>query len=66
MGGILFFCLYIPYFFMEPRYATMGIVAKFVACLDFQVAMAFGGNLLGQFEGVGKFKEELFFQVQYF
>ena len=54
MGGIIFFCLYIPYFFLRQRYATLTMHTKIFACLDFQVAMAFGGNLLGQFEGVGK------------
>ncbi|XP_005105583.1 ATP-binding cassette sub-family A member 3 [Aplysia californica] len=53
VGGILFFCMYIPYFFLQKRYETLSLSDKLVACLDFQVAMAFGGNLLGQFEGTG-------------
>ncbi|CAL1544560.1 unnamed protein product [Lymnaea stagnalis] len=53
VGGILFFCLYIPYFFLQQRYETMGFLSKILACLDFQVAMSFGGTLLGMFEGVG-------------
>ncbi|GFS03123.1 ATP-binding cassette sub-family A member 3 [Elysia marginata] len=53
LSGILFFCMYLPYFFLEQRYTTLSQGAKLFACLDFQVAMAFGGKLLGMFEGVG-------------
>ncbi|CAG5129798.1 unnamed protein product [Candidula unifasciata] len=54
VGGILFFCLYIPYFFLQRRYSSLTWMSKVVACLDFQVAMSFGGTLLGMFEGVGE------------
>ena len=55
LSGILFFCMYLPYFFLEQRYTTLSQGAKVFACLDFQVAMAFGGKLLGMFEGVGEY-----------
>ncbi|XP_059176010.1 phospholipid-transporting ATPase ABCA3-like [Physella acuta] len=53
IAGIMYFCMYIPYFFLQQRYTTLSFVAKLVSCLDFQVAMAYGGTLLGMFEGVG-------------
>ncbi|XP_067672614.1 phospholipid-transporting ATPase ABCA3-like [Haliotis asinina] len=52
-GGILFFCSYIPYFFIQNRYDTMTWGEKIAACIDFQVAMAFGGQVIGMFEGIG-------------
>ncbi|XP_071106304.1 phospholipid-transporting ATPase ABCA3-like [Haliotis cracherodii] len=52
-GGILFFCSYIPYFFIQNRYDTMTWGEKMAACIDFQVAMAFGGQVIGMFEGIG-------------
>ncbi|KAI8797159.1 ATP-binding cassette sub-family A member 3 [Biomphalaria glabrata] len=53
IGGIMFFCMFIPYFFLQQRYSTLSFMSKIISCLDFQVAMAYGGTLLGMFEGVG-------------
>ncbi|KAH9498375.1 ATP-binding cassette sub- A member 3 [Bulinus truncatus] len=53
IAGIMFFCMYIPYFFLQQRYSTLNFNSKILSCLDFQVAMAYGGTLLGMFEGVG-------------
>ncbi|XP_041362406.1 phospholipid-transporting ATPase ABCA3-like [Gigantopelta aegis] len=52
-GGILFFIFYIPYFFIQPRYDTMSWIFKIGASLDFQIAMALGGQVVGMFEGTG-------------
>jgi hypothetical protein len=53
-GGILFFVSYIPYLFLQPRYDTLSWWAKILACLVSNVAMAFGGQVIGMFEGTGK------------
>ncbi|ESO83918.1 hypothetical protein LOTGIDRAFT_229502 [Lottia gigantea] len=52
-GGILFFVSYIPYFFLTSRYQNMSWTAKIAACLDFNTAMALGGQVIGMFEGTG-------------
>ena len=52
-GGILFFCTYIPYFFIQPQYHKLGEVSKILACLDFNMAMAFGAQVISMFEGTG-------------
>jgi len=50
---------YIPYFFIQPRYATFTWEAKIVTSLIFNVAMAYGGQIIGMFEGTGKLEEQL-------
>ncbi|XP_066910613.1 phospholipid-transporting ATPase ABCA3-like [Clytia hemisphaerica] len=52
-GGILWFCSYIPYFFLAQNYNTMTRGSKILASLDFQVGMAYGSYLIGQWEGEG-------------
>lgn len=53
-GGILWFLAYTPYFFLFNYYQQMSDSSRLLACFDFQVAMAFGGYLIGQFEGQGR------------
>lgn len=53
-GGILFFVTYIPYFFIQPRYDTMTWGQKILSCLISNTAMAYGGQVIGMFEGTGK------------
>ncbi|KAH3872038.1 phospholipid-transporting ATPase ABCA3-like isoform X2 [Dreissena polymorpha] len=53
-GGILFFVTYIPYFFIQPRYATFTWGQKLVSSLVSNVAMAYGGQIIGMFEGTGE------------
>ncbi|XP_069124776.1 phospholipid-transporting ATPase ABCA3-like [Argopecten irradians] len=52
-GGILFFISYIPYFFLEPRYNTFTWGQKIAACVVSNIAMAYGGAVIGMFEGTG-------------
>ncbi|XP_052266535.1 phospholipid-transporting ATPase ABCA3-like isoform X2 [Dreissena polymorpha] len=53
-GGFLFFVTYIPYFFIQPRYATFTWGQKLVSSLVSNVAMAYGGQIIGMFEGTGE------------
>ncbi|XP_047145843.1 phospholipid-transporting ATPase ABCA3 isoform X2 [Hydra vulgaris] len=50
-GGILWFLLYVPYWFLFQSYDTISTKTKIFSCVDFQLAMALGSNLIGQFEG---------------
>lgn len=52
-GGIGWFASYIPYFFLALYYNLLSTPQKIAACLDFNVAMAFGSSLIGNFEGQG-------------
>lgn len=52
-GGIIWFCSYIPYLFVIPRYATMSFGAKQAACVVSTVAMSIGANIIADFEGRG-------------
>jgi len=52
-GGILWFVTYIPYFFLAQSYNEMSRSSKIAGCLDFNVAMAYGSFLIGQWEGEG-------------
>ena len=52
-GGILFFLTYIPYMFLQPRYADLTLVSKLASSLISNVAMSYGGQVLGMFEGTG-------------
>lgn len=52
-GGVFWFLSYIPYFFLFNFYDQMTLTSKVLACLDFQIAMSFGANLIGRFEGSG-------------
>jgi len=52
-GGILFFVTYIPYFFLQQRYYQLAWPVKITCCLLSNVAMAFGGQVIGMYEGTG-------------
>lgn len=52
-GGIIWFCNYIPYFFVAQSYDTMSLGTKAASCLLSNVAMAMGAQLIGKFEGAG-------------
>lgn len=52
-GGIIWFCNYIPYFFIAQSYDTMSLGAKAASCLLSNVAMSMGAQLIGKFEGAG-------------
>ena len=53
-GGILFFVTYIPYFFLQPRYQTLTWAQKILSSLIFNVGMAYGGQIIGMYEGTGE------------
>lgn len=52
-GGIIYFFLYFPYLFLQPRYADLSLSTKLFSSLNFNVAMSYGGQVLGMFEGTG-------------
>ena len=52
-GGIMWFLAYVPYFFIANYYDRFTLKQKIMSCLDFQVAMSMGANLIGRFEGQG-------------
>ncbi|CAC5380658.1 ABCA3 [Mytilus coruscus] len=52
-GGILFFLTYIPYLFLQPRYADLSLTTKLTSSLISNVAMSYGGQVIGMFEGTG-------------
>ncbi|XP_032896611.1 ATP-binding cassette sub-family A member 3 [Amblyraja radiata] len=53
VSGFLYFLMYIPYFFIIPRYPAMTFPQKMASCLLSNVAMAMGCQLIGMFEGKG-------------
>ncbi|XP_052824141.1 phospholipid-transporting ATPase ABCA3 [Octopus bimaculoides] len=52
-GGALFFFSYIPYLVLASRYSTLSWGTKIGCCLISNIALAFGGQVLGIFEGQG-------------
>ena len=54
MAGILFFGFYFPYFFVQSDYESMSTGAKLALSLLFNMAMAFGVNVIGLYEGTGQ------------
>ncbi|XP_053391292.1 phospholipid-transporting ATPase ABCA3-like [Mercenaria mercenaria] len=52
-GGIFHFLTYIPYFFIQPRYETMTLPQKILTSLIPNTAMAYGGQIIGMYEGTG-------------
>ncbi|XP_063286648.1 phospholipid-transporting ATPase ABCA3 [Pelobates fuscus] len=52
-GGFLYFFLYIPYFFISPRYDIITHSEKLASCLISNVGMAMGAQIIGMFEGKG-------------
>lgn len=55
IGGFLYFFMYIPYFFVAPRYNWMTLSQKLFSCLLSNVAMAMGAQLIGKFEAKGEY-----------
>ncbi|OWF51665.1 ATP-binding cassette sub-family A member 3-like [Mizuhopecten yessoensis] len=53
VGGILYFLLYFPYFFLANYYETMSRSEKLATCLIFNTGMALGVNTIGIYEGTG-------------
>eukprot|EP00043_Microstomoeca_roanoka_P008399 m.80908 g.80908 ORF g.80908 m.80908 type:complete len:1735 (+) comp14227_c0_seq1:159-5363(+) len=53
-GGIIWFCTYVPYMFIGPRYATMSFSSKQSACFVSTTAMAIGAQLISEYEGRGE------------
>ena len=54
-GGIIFFMSYVPYFFIQPRYNTLAWGAKLGCCIISNIGMALGANIIGMYEGTGKY-----------
>lgn len=52
-GGIIYFLLYFPYFFLTNYYETMTRSEKMATCLIFNTGMALGVNTIGIYEGTG-------------
>eukprot|EP01147_Barroeca_monosierra_P008644 gene8644-1051_t len=52
-GGIIWFCTYVPYMFIGPRYPTMSFSTKQASCFVSTTAMAIGAQLISEFEGRG-------------
>ncbi|XP_065175068.1 phospholipid-transporting ATPase ABCA3-like [Sycon ciliatum] len=52
-GGIFWFLSYTPYFFVQQQYDTLSFGAKVGTGTFFNVAMAYGAQLIGNFEGQG-------------
>ena len=51
--GGLWFLVYLPYAFIQPRYETMTRGAKMGTCLLHNIGLALGAQLIGMFEGKG-------------
>ncbi|KAF4521857.1 hypothetical protein B566_EDAN003731 [Ephemera danica] len=54
IAGVAWFFSYAPYYFVEEAYASMSLVGKLAACLASNTAMAFGCQIIVQFEGTGE------------
>lgn len=67
-GGILFFMNYMPYFFLVNSYSTLSMNNKVTCCLLHNIAMAFGCQIIGGYEGQGSktFKYKFFPNVSLF
>jgi len=53
-GAVWFLC-YLPYAFIQPRYETMTRGAKLGSSLLHNIGLAFGAQLIGMYEGKGRF-----------
>lgn len=53
-SGIIYFVSYIPFFFIQNNYETMGKSLKLASCLLPNVAMAMGITVIGYHEGTGE------------
>jgi len=54
VGGIVYLILYLPYYFIIPRYDDLNWSLMMVACLDLVVAMSFGWVQIAAFERFGE------------
>ncbi|KAK7486553.1 hypothetical protein BaRGS_00022219, partial [Batillaria attramentaria] len=54
VAGILFFAIFFPFYFLEPRYEELTIQDKLAACVLFNMAMSYGMKTIGLYEGTGK------------
>ena len=54
VGGILFFAVFFPYYFLEQRYETLSLREKLGTCVLFNMAMSYGMKTIGLYEGTGK------------
>lgn len=52
-SGVIFFLMYIPYMFISPRYDSLSLNAKIATCIISNVALSYGGQVLGMLEGQG-------------
>ena len=52
-AGIIWFLTYFPYFFLQPRYDTLGLGTKVFAGILSNTGMAFGCQIIAMFEGTG-------------
>ncbi|XP_070191694.1 phospholipid-transporting ATPase ABCA3-like [Littorina saxatilis] len=53
LAGILFFGFYFPYLFVQNDYGSLSTEQKIGLCFFFNMAMAFGANVIGLYEGTG-------------
>lgn len=53
IGGILFFLLYVPYFYVMTVQGKMNPMQKLLASLDFNFALGFGCFKIAQLEAIG-------------
>eukprot|EP00039_Didymoeca_costata_P015168 m.253797 g.253797 ORF g.253797 m.253797 type:complete len:1742 (+) comp16164_c2_seq1:146-5371(+) len=54
VAGVIWFGSYLPYRFLTPRWALLGVSDKLGACLLSTTCMCIGANVIGQFEGSGE------------
>lgn len=64
-GGIIFFLSYIPYLFLQQRYATLSWGAKVASSLVSNIAMSYGGQVIGMFEGTGMVRKSVTVKPHY-
>lgn len=52
---LIYFLTFLPYPFIQPRYHSMTLSGKLLACLSPNLAMCLGCQLIGMFEGARTF-----------
>ena len=55
LAGIMFFGFYFPYMFVQSDYEDMSTGEKLGLCFLFNMAMAYGANIIGLAEGTGEY-----------
>lgn len=58
---LVYFLTFLPYPFIQPRYHSMSLSGKLLACLFPNLAMCLGCQLIGMFEGTGKISQNFQF-----